>query len=157
MGQPAERGDFYHVYINGQYWGLYNTCERPEASYGETYLGGLKEDYDVIKVDTGAGYTIFATDGNMDAWTRLWQAATNGFANDADYYKVQGLNVDGTPNPAYENLIDIDNVIDYMFVILYGGNLDAPISNFLSNQSPNNWYGFRDRSGTNGGFRFVSH
>src|SRR5689334_19809453 len=44
-----------------------------------------------------------------------------------------------------------------MFIILYGGNLDAPISNFLGNNSPNNWFGFRDRSGTNGGFRFVAH
>ena len=78
MGQPAERGDYYHLYINGQYWGLYNTCERPEASYGESYLGGNKEDYDVIKVDTGAGYTIFATDGNMDAWTRLWRRPPTG-------------------------------------------------------------------------------
>jgi hypothetical protein len=32
MGQQGERGDFYHLYINGVYWGLYNTDERPEAS-----------------------------------------------------------------------------------------------------------------------------
>ena len=88
---------------------VYNTAERPEASFGESYFGGTKEDYDVIKVDTGAGYTIFATDGDMGAWTHLWQAATNGFTNDADYFKVQGLNVDGTPNPAYENLLDVDD------------------------------------------------
>ena len=30
------------------------------------------------------------------------------------------------------------HLIDYMLVILYGGNLDAPISNFLGNNSPNN-------------------
>src|SRR5439155_15357388 len=143
-------------YINGMYWGLYNTEERPEASFGESYFGGRQEDYDVIKVEAGP-YTINATDGNMDAWARLWQAATNGFANDADYFRVQGLNADGTPNPAYENLLDVDNLIDYMLVILYGGNLDAPISNFIGNTNPNNWYGFRDRSGTNGGFRFISH
>ena len=38
--QPAERGDYYHLYINGQYWGLFNTAERPEASYGASYFGG---------------------------------------------------------------------------------------------------------------------
>jgi hypothetical protein len=59
--------------------------------------------------------------------------------------------VDGTPNPAYENLVDVPNMVDYMFVIIYGGNLDAPISNFLGNDSPNNWYGFRDRTGKHGG------
>ena len=155
MGQPATRGNFFHLYINGQYWGLYNSEERPEAAFAESYVGGIAENYDVVKVLDG--YNTGVTDGNMAAWTRLWQAATNGFASDEDYFRVQGLNVDGTPNPAYENLLDVDNLIDYMFIILYGGNLDAPISNFLSNNSPNNWYGFRDRSGTNGGFRFVSH
>ena len=157
QGQPAERGDFYHLYINGQYWGLYNTDERAEAAYGESYFGGLKEDYDVIKVNTSGGYTIFATDGNMDAWTRLWMAATNGFANNADYFKVQGLNQDGTPNPAYENLLDVDNLIDYMLVIFFGGNLDAPISEFIGDTNPNNMFCVRNRTGLFGGFRFFAH
>jgi hypothetical protein len=157
QGQQGERGDFYHLYIDGEYWGLFNTDERPEASFGATYFGGNKEDYDVIKVDTGAGYTIFATDGNMDAWTRLWQAATNGFATDANYFKVQGLNVDGTPNPAYENLLDVDDLIDYMLVIFFTGNIDAPISAFLSDSNPNNMYAIRNRTGLYGGFRFLAH
>jgi hypothetical protein len=155
MGHNAERGDFYHLYLNGQYWGLYNSDERPEASYGESYFGGRKEDYDVVKV--GDGYNIFATDGNMDAWTRLWRAGTNGFSSNASYFRIEGRNADGTPNPAYENLLDIDNLIDYMLVIFFGGNLDAPISNFLGNESPNNWYGIRNRTGLYGGFRFFAH
>jgi hypothetical protein len=155
MNGLGTRGNFYHLYINGIYWGLYNSEERPEAAFAESYVGGREEDYDVIKqID---GYTSGATDGNTAAWYRLWEAATNGFASDADYFKVQGLNPDGSPNAAYENLLDVPNLIDYMLVILYGGNLDAPISNFLGNDSPNNWYGFRDRSGQNGGFRFISH
>jgi hypothetical protein len=157
MNGLAARGDWYHLYINGMYWGLYNTEERPEAAFGESYIGGREEDYDVIKVAPDDGYVIYATDGTMGAWTRLWQAATNGFANDVDYFKVQGLNVDGTPNPAYENLVDVPNLIDYMLVIIYGGNLDAPISNFLGNTAPNNWFGMRNRTGLFGGFRFISH
>ena len=157
QGQPTERGDFYHLFINGQYWGLYNTCERPEASYGETYFGGVKEDYDVVKVDTGASYTIFATDGNLDAWTRLWQAATNGFASNVDYFKVQGLFANGIPNPAYENLLDVDNLIDYMLDIFFTGNIDSPISQFIGNNGVNNFYAVRNRTGQFGGFRFFLH
>jgi hypothetical protein len=157
MGQQGERGDFYHLYINGQYWGLYNTDERPEASFGESYFGGAQGDYDVIKVDTGAGYTIYATDGNMDAWTRLWQAAMNGFSNDDAYFKIEGLNTDGTPNPGYENLLDVDNLIDYMLVIFFTGNIDAPISAFLGDSNPNNLYAVRNRTGQYGGFRFMAH
>lgn len=156
MGWQGERGNYYHLYINGQYWGLFNSCERPEAAYSATYYGGNKEDYDVIKVEAGP-YTINATDGDMAAWTRLYNAAKAGVAENAAYFKLEGRNADGTPNPAYENLLDVDNLIDYMLVILYGGNLDAPISNFLGNTSPNNWYGQRDRTGRHGGFRFSAH
>src|SRR5213075_1308625 len=140
MGQPGERGDYYHLYINGQYWGLYNTAERPEAAYAASYYGGTKDQYDVIKVAPDNNYTIFATDGSLDAWTRLWQMASGGLSSDAAYQRVQGNNPDGTRNPAYEVLVDIDNLIDYMLVIYYGGNLDAPISNFIGNTSPNNWF-----------------
>lgn len=156
MGHQGERGRFYHLYINGQYWGLYNTCERPEASFGETYYGGDKADYDVVKVEAGP-YTIWATDGNLQAWGRLYDAARVGFAGDAAYERVQGNNPDGTPNPDYEDLVDVDNLTDYMLVILYGGNLDAPISNFLGNTRPNNFYGVRHRGGLSGGFKFFVH
>ena len=156
MGRQGERGDYYHLYINGMYWGLFNTCERPEAAYAATYYGGRKEDWDVIKVEAGP-YAINATDGDLQAWTRLYNAARAGLTNDAAYFRIQGRNEDGTPNPAYENLLDVENLIDYMLVILYGGNLDAPISNFLGNTSPNNWYGQRNRTGLTGGFRFTSH
>jgi hypothetical protein len=155
MGRPSTRGNFYHLYINGHYWGIFNTQERAEADFAATYFGDKEEDYDVIKVEAGP-YTINPTDGNMDAWTRLWMAATNGFATAAAYQRVQGNNPDGTRNPAYENLLDVPNLIDYMLVILYGGNLDAPISNFLGNNSPNNWYGIRSRTGS-AGFRFFAH
>src|SRR5213075_2763398 len=39
----------------------------------------------------------------------------------------------------------VDSLIDYMLVIFWGGNLDAPISNFLGNTSPNNFFSARDR------------
>lgn len=156
MGHLGERGDYYHLYINGHYWGLYNTCERPEASYGETYLGGNKEDYDTIKVEAGP-YTVGATDGTMEGWNQLYQICKTVPITDETYYRLQGMNLDGTVNAAYPPYLDIDNLIDYMLVIIYGGNLDAPISNFLGNSSPNNWYGLWDRTGKHGGFRFFAH
>lgn len=44
MGQIGERGDYCHLFINGMYFGVFNTCERPEASFGENYFGGSKDD-----------------------------------------------------------------------------------------------------------------
>jgi hypothetical protein len=50
MQQPYSRGRYYHLYLNGMYWGIYQTDERTDASYANQYLGGKKTDYDVIKV-----------------------------------------------------------------------------------------------------------
>jgi hypothetical protein len=75
---------------------------------------------------------------------------------DAAFQQVLGNNPDGTPNPDYPVYLELNNLIDYMLIIYYGGNLDAPISNFLGNTSPNNFYGVRDRTG-DAGFRFFVH
>jgi hypothetical protein len=47
-------------------------------------------------------------------------------------------------------LVDIDDLIDYMMVIFYSGDGDAVLSNFLSNNMPNNWFSLRDRQGSRG-------
>ena len=156
LEDPYTRSRYYHVYINGQYWGIYQTQERAEAAYAADYFGGEPEDYDVVKVEAGP-YTINATDGNLTAWNAFWTLAGAGFETDAKYYAVQGKNPDGTRNPALPVYLDQDNLIDYMIIILYGGNLDAPISNFLGNASPNNWYGVYNHTTQDQGFQFFAH
>lgn len=157
MGRPYTRSRYYHLYINGQYWGLYQTQERSEASYAESYFGGDKLDYDVVKTTGGnPNYTIEATDGNMDAYRRLWQAATQGFVTNEAYYRIQGLNTDGMPNPSYERLLDVDNLIDYMLCTFYVGDCDGPISRFLGDSRPNNYYTIYNRTNPDG-FKFFRH
>ncbi|RPJ36523.1 MAG: hypothetical protein EHM35_07985, partial [Planctomycetaceae bacterium] len=96
MGQSYTRSRYYHLYLNGQYWGLFQTEERAEASYAESYFGGGKEDYDVVKTVGGnPSYTIEATDGALDACRLLWEAAVAGFNVEEPYYRIQGLNPDG--------------------------------------------------------------
>jgi hypothetical protein len=159
MGDQAERGEYFHLYINGVYWGLYNSDERPEANFGQSYFGGTDEEYDTVKIDPDNGYNVEATDGNLNAWSALWTLLKNNGApvDDAVYQRAMGNNPDGTRNPAFPVLLDPQNLIDYMMVIYYGGNLDAPISQFLSNESANNWYGLRSRNGTSGGWKFFAH
>jgi hypothetical protein len=157
-GQPYTRSRYYHLYLDGQYWGVYQTQERAEARYAASYFGGSSRDYDVAKVNAGPGapYTIEVTDGTVDAYNRLWQAASQGFATNAAYYKAQGLNPDGSVNPDYERLLDVDNVIDYMICTYYVGDLDAPVSNFLQNSRPNNFYAVYNRVNPDG-FKFFRH
>jgi hypothetical protein len=159
MGQPYTRSRYYHLYINGQYWGLYYTQERAEKSYAQSYLGGNGDDYDVIKVDAGPSgpYEIVAIDGNLNACRRLWNAAQAGFSTNEAYYRVQGMNPDGTVNPAYEKLIDIDNLIDYMIDYFYVGDRDSPLL-ITDNQTtkPNNYFGIYNRKNPDG-FKFFRY
>ncbi|MFO7448435.1 MAG: CotH kinase family protein, partial [Ignavibacteriaceae bacterium] len=159
MGQPYTRGRFYHLFINGTYWGLFQIQERSEAAYGETYFGGDKEDYDVVKVDVGVNFDLYdieATDGTLDKWRELWEASISGFASDEMYFKVQGLNPDGTVNSSYEKLLDVDNLIDYMIGTFFVGDFDGPISAFRGNESPNNFYAVYNRVNPDG-FKFFRH
>lgn len=172
MNQPSSHGGWYHLYINGQYWGIYNIDERPEANFAATYFGGKSDDYDTIKVAPDSGYSVYATDGSIDAWYALWDLADldpnkagdvglsstqSEATNNAIYQRMQGNNPDGTRNPAYPVLLDPVNLIDEMLVALWGGNLDAPTSNFLGNERPNNWFGVRNRTEASSGFKFVLH
>ncbi len=163
-GQPWARTGYFHLYINGIYWGIYNWEERTEASYGETYLGGTPGYVDVVKSAGSSGipsYSTEMTDGNFAAWQTL-NTQCIALKNDATetgrtakYMQMRGLNPDGTRNLAYPVLLDVDNLIDYSLVTFHDGSFDAPLSTFLSNAS-NNWFGVRDRVGTRG-FAFFIH
>ena len=54
-------------------------------------------------------------------------------------------------------MLDVDNLIDYMLSIFYTGDGDATLSAFLANNRPNNWYGMKDRTNPNQGFRFFNN
>ena len=162
-GQPYARHGHFHLYINGIYWGIYGWEERTEASYGETYLGGIKDNMDVVKsAGSSGGYNTEMTDGNFAAWENLYRQAI-ALKNDAvseasrtaRYQQMRGLNANGTPNAAYPVLLNADNLIDYLLIVFFDGSFDSPMSTFLSNAS-NNWFGVRDRAGARG-FSFYIH
>ena len=158
MGQPYTRSRYYHLYLNGMYWGIYQTQERSEARFGESYFGGSADDYDVVKVNTDSyQYDIEATDGNLDAWEDLWRKCEKGFKNNADYFALEGKDKNGVPIKGMEKLLDIDNLIDYMISIFYTGNFDAPTSAFRGNRDPNNFYALFRRDDKSQGFIFFNH
>lgn len=160
MGQPYTRGDYYHLYINGQYWGIYQTEERPEANYAASHFGGDADDYDVIKsAGSSGGYQTEATDGNLEAMTRLAEFfyQQNGLSdtNMEDYFRAQGMNLDGTRNPDYERLLDVDSIIDYMIITYYTSDADGPGSKF-TRPRVNNFFGIYNRENPDG-FKFFEH
>ncbi|RYD30626.1 MAG: hypothetical protein EOP86_19590, partial [Verrucomicrobiaceae bacterium] len=181
-GQPYSKCRYMHLYINGIYWGLYDTDERFDGSFGEEYLGGSEDNYDVVKsAGSAASYNTEATSGYFDtipagfsprpgdaawsttqsAWRVLWgrtRAARATPANaDTIFWEIQGLQPDGKTRLADGRppLLDVDNLIDYMLVSFYCGSFDAPLSTFL-NDASNNWFGFRNPE-TGRGFIFGVH
>lgn len=156
MGMPYTRSRYYHLYINGQYWGLYQSQERGDADFAESYLGGDNDDWDCIKTSQ-PGYTTTASDGTLDAFTALHHLASNqgftgAYAN--NYTRVKGLNPDGTPNPAYPVYLDEDNLIVYMLIAYYTGDPDSPVS--IWGGFPNNMYGLFNRLNP-AGFQWLRH
>jgi hypothetical protein len=157
LGEPYTRSRFYHMYINGQYWGIYQTEERPDDFYGETYLGGDEADYDVMKVDDNA--TVFATSGTADAWAQYYsilntlpQAATQADRYNI-YMRLQGLNPDGTRNLAYPVHLDVENLIDFMMIVNIWCSRDSPMN--PDGSQVKNFFAMRDRTGDRGWAYFL--
>ncbi len=161
FGQPYTRSRYYHLYLNGVYWGLYMTQERAEANHGEAYLGGDDDDYDTVKSAGSSGsYNTEATDGSIapgSDWETLWQMARDQQATPTvdRFMDMQGLLPDGARDPGKPIFLDVDNLVDYTLIIGYTGNYDAPLSNFIG--ASNNWYAVRDRARNLHGFQFFVH
>ncbi|MHC4642059.1 MAG: CotH kinase family protein, partial [Planctomycetota bacterium] len=127
MGKLGLSGTFVHLYLNGLYWGLYNPVERCNADFGSSYLGGEKEEYDALN-----SYPRNVVDGTADAWIAPQNLADAGIANKADY-------------DALAQYVDISNLIDYMILNIYAGNIDW---------DDHNWYSVRRRA-VGEGWKFL--
>lgn len=155
MNQPYTRSRYYHLYLNGMYWGVFQTQERSEARFAESYFGGKVEDYDVLKVNTeNFNYTLEATDGNSDHWFEIYKM---WFESNQEYFSLEGRDQFGNPQKGGQVHVDIDNLIDYMLVIFYTGNFDSPTASFMNNKRPNNFYAIDDRTDYSRGFQFYAH
>ncbi len=157
MNQPYTRSRYYHLYLNGMYWGLFQTQERSEARYAQSYFGGTEDEYDVVKVNTENGYNIEASDGNLDSWQVLYNMCQKGFTSNADYFKIEGKDQYGKPVKGGKIMVDLDNLIDFMMVIFYTGNFDSPTASFMQNKGSNNFYAIDNREDNSKGFTFFVH
>lgn len=155
FGMPYTRSRYYHLYINGQYWGLYQTQERSDSDYAKTYFGGEGDDWDCIKTSQ-PGYFTEASDGNMTAFSELYNIAIyQGFAGNyaTNYYWIKGLDADGVAIPGSPVYLDEDNLIAYMLITYFARDPDCPVA---VNSHANNLYGLYDRVDPTG-FKWFKH
>lgn len=127
LGGYACRGRPLHVYINGLYWGMYWMHERPDASFAASYLGGIKEDYDVIK------HVYYnAIDGDNSEYLNLFKISSS----QPDYV---------TAWARLQEMLDVNDFMDYMITNYYLGNGDW---------DHKNWYATYNRFDPNGRWRW---
>ncbi|MBQ2624770.1 MAG: chitobiase/beta-hexosaminidase C-terminal domain-containing protein [Kiritimatiellae bacterium] len=155
MGQFHTRSRYYNLFINGQYWGLYQTQERGDEHFAESYAGGDSLDWDVIKTTTRVNettgetekYVLEADEGTLDAWSNLWDTVVvneAGLSADAIYQRVLGNNPDGTRNTAYPELLNPTNLMAYALITHYVVDGDGPVT--PQSKHLNNMYALYDRT-----------
>lgn len=126
MGHVSPHTLFFHLFINGLYWGTYDFGEQPTRTFAEAYYGGEAITYDVY--DQGGLREGTATAYN--AMTRIGNLADN---------------------TAYEQMkqyLDLPEFIDYMLLHFYVGHQDWG--------NTKNWYAVRPNvAGPQGTFKYL--
>lgn len=121
QGHYAVDGFFVALYLNGQYWGLYNPVERvTEPQMASVFGDG--EDYDVIKGGWTFERKFFteANDGDMEAWEEFlaWHQQSD-LTDDEDFDELL-------------ERIDFQNYLDWMALNIAVQNEDWPHNNWIA-------------------------
>ena len=161
MGSTYNRSRYFHLFLNGVYWGLYQTEERVDDYYAESYNGGQAANYDVIRTSQ-PGYNTGVAEGDGQAYEEFWRITTQegyGGEHTNNYNRVRGLDPDGTRNPAYPVFLDETNLIVHVMTAHFVADSDSPVSVGSSGMA-NNIIAFRDRvdgDSDSDGFKWNRH
>lgn len=116
------------VYLNGEYWGIHNIREKVNEHFIAANSNGNADDIDLL--GPGGGNIIHGSNQNYQEFLSALGAAN---MNDSEQYQ------------AVEDMIDIDNYIDYQAAQIYFANTDWPGNNIK----------YWRNSLTNSGWRWI--
>ena len=126
VGQVSPRGTFVNLFINGQYKGYYNPCERIDTKFLADWYQ-TDENYDLI-----AQFNEVRA-GSVTAWRKLLNYVNRYDMQDPKHFKV------------VEQQLDMAAMADYLLPLIYAANDDWP---------HNNWRVARHKP--DGLFRFIN-
>jgi hypothetical protein len=133
MGEVASHGNLVNLFINGQYRGYYNPCERVHEEMLQAHHGG-SDQWDVVGPTFAASSDGFGIiDGDRQSFVSL-----------VNYVNSQNV----TNQTIYQQVMqrmDLVNFVDYCLLNVYCGMGDWP---------GNNWRAGKDR-GPSGIWRFY--
>lgn len=119
-------GFFCALYLNGQYWGLYNPCERVTDDYMAAKVGGA--DWDVVKGtwNSTVKYHTEVLDGDLTAWN-----AFLAWLDGSDLSTPEGL-------AQLKGRIDYRGFLKYFALNIIGQNEDWPQNNWIATRARGN-------------------
>ena len=125
MGRLSFHGRYFHLYLNGLYWGICDLHERPDDAFLSEYLDAEREDFDVIKHTPDR-----IVSGSNQSYLLMLQYARLGFSSYNDL-------------EAFKGYLDIPAFIDYMILNFYLGNFDWARHNFYAGKDRTSSTGFQ--------------
>ncbi len=130
IGHPTPPQSRTHLYVNGLYWGFYQTVERVDHHFMARLFGGEPEEYDSLKASIQEGPTLVA--GNTRAYDTMFDIANAGLSDPTGYAAIQ-------------QYLNLDGFIDYMMINFWTGNRDWDHNNWRNGRhrsEGSSWYYF---------------
>ncbi len=107
MGALNPHSRFVHLYLNGQYWGMYQLRERWDADMHSAYLGGPSDGYESVN-------------GNLNVGG--WAEPGDAYDGDGTFWaRVKSLRANYTGVSPY---LDVTHYVDYMLMFCFGKSED---------------------------------
>ena len=112
------------VYLNGEYWGLYNIREKLNEDYLASHYGVDPDQVDIL------AYNGKILAGSAEHYSALIRYVSTHDMREQEHYDYVAAQ------------IDIDNLIDYLIVQSYFGNTDNGNIKFWRDQNGGRWRWF---------------
>lgn len=125
MGNLSVHGRYFHLFLNGIYWGICNLHERPDDAFLSEYDEADRENFDVLK--HGPDNVVSGTNAY---YLKMLDIARNGFTS---YESILRFN----------RYIDLPAFIDYMILNFYLGNFDWANKNYYVGRDRFSQEGFK--------------
>lgn len=114
---PVERQAFRPaiLFVNGEYWGIYNIRERIDHHYFNNHFGVDVDDVALLEYKANVGLVGDAED--KSDYLKLHKYISEKDTTDQEVFEY------------VEQVMDIDNFINYQILQIFSGNLDWPQNN----------------------------
>ena len=120
------------VYINGNYWGLYNLRDDTDNDYLEQHYNIPKDDVAIISYGHENGNWIYKIDEGTES-------DLNNYKNMISYIANTNMAISGNYYKACQ-LLDMDNFMKYIAVNVFANNRDWPHNNVKAWMYQGKWH-----------------